>query len=235
MIKIRIYKKLKTPEKIMNFITTEELHKKLIDSGIINTEGNIIFDYFNVKVEVHQKSAIGDLFQEWLGKWMMANQIYYRTNPNSQEFPDYYLHKTSNTEDLLEIKVFDADAGVAFDVANFDTYTRSLLTQPHKVNADYLIFSYTLRDGKFSIKQIWKKKIWEITGAMRGRPINLQVKQNVFVNIRPVKWYSDRAEFKPFNNRDAFLIALNEAIIMNPKETGWDKHTWLDTVKKAII
>ena len=165
---------------------------------------------------------------------MEANQIQYRLNTNTQEFPDYYLHASSNKQDLLEIKVFDHDAGAAFDVANFDTYTRSLLSQPYKVNADYLIFSYTLREGVFSIKNIRIKKIWEITGPMTDRPINLQVKQKVFVNIRPVKWYSQRAKFKPFGNRDAFLNALHQAILMNPKDTDWDKNTWLQTVSGQL-
>ena len=218
----------------MAYITPKDLYQKLLAANIKGHSGKIIFDYLNIAVEVNEKSSIGYLFQEWLGKWMEGQNIEYRTNPNTQDFPDYYLHCTSDMEDLLEIKTFDADASPNFDVANFDAYTRSLLTAPHKVNADYLIFSYTFRNGVFSIKNIWLKKIWDITGPMEGRPIRLQVKQNVFVNIRPMTWYSDRSKFKPFGNRDTFLNELHKAILMNPKKTDWNKETWLETVTENL-
>ena len=218
----------------MIYMKATDLYEKILKSNLINIEGSITFDYDNLSIKVKEKSAVGNLFQEWFGNWLKKHNIGFRLNPNTQESPDFFLHETSNETDLLEIKVFDDDAGAAFDVANFDAYTRSILNKPYKINSDYLIFSYTLRDGIFSIKRIWLKKIWEITGAMNDRPINLQVKQGVFVNIRPVKWYSDKAKFNPFNNRNAFLVALHEAIKLNPKKTDWDKDTWLEKIKEQI-
>lgn len=214
----------------MPYISPKDLYNKVQVFKMLDRSGKITFDYSNVKFEVSEKSAIGDLFQEWLGRWMLENDIEYRTNPNTQKFPDYYLHETSNSEDLLELKTFDSDAGAAFDVANFDTYTRSLLAEPYKINADYLIFSYTFREGVFKVADIWIKKIWEITGPMNDRPINMQVKQGVFVNIRPVKWYSKRARFKPFGDKKTFLEALHKTILMDEKHTEWDKSTWLEKV-----
>ena len=69
---------------------------------------------------------------------------------------------------------------------------------------------------------------------MNDRPVNLQVKQGVFVNIRPFKWYSDKAKFKPFNDKNEFLIALHKTIKLNPKKTDWDKDTWLAKIKEQI-
>ncbi|WP_195910021.1 NgoBV family restriction endonuclease [Bathymodiolus azoricus thioautotrophic gill symbiont] len=83
-----------------------------------------------------------------------------KENGNSQEFPDYYI---GDDKDLLEIKSFDASASANFDLANFDSYCRSVADSPKRTNADYLIFSYTLNGSKLNIQDIWIKKIWEIT------------------------------------------------------------------------
>ena len=88
-----------------------------------------------------KKSAIGDLFQKWFSKWLASKNIQYRTQPNTQEFPDFLLDKDSNTKGLLEIKTFDADRSANFDVANFEAYCPSLKNNAYRLDADYLIGS----------------------------------------------------------------------------------------------
>jgi hypothetical protein len=82
------------------------LYNTLDTSGILTSQGKIIIDLMGVRVEGNEKSAIGNLLQEWLGVWMEKNNIYHRNNPNTQEPPDFYLGR-DNQHDLLEVKTFD--------------------------------------------------------------------------------------------------------------------------------
>jgi type II restriction enzyme len=183
------------------FCTAEQIYKMLINNGITESVGNIKFDFLDVSVNIQEKSAIGDLFQEWFAKWLETNNIQYITPSNTQEFPDFFLDSISNTKNLLEVKTFDYNRSANFDVANFEAYCRSLRTKAYRLDADYLIFAYLLVDGQFKIEKLWLKKIWQITGNSDKYPVKCQIKQEVIYNIRPVAWYSLKAKFQPFNNR----------------------------------
>jgi hypothetical protein len=106
----------------------------------------------------------------------------------------------------LEIKAYNFDATPAFDIANFDSYCRSLETKPYRLDADYIIFGYKMKVGIITIKGIWLKKIWEIAGASKRFALNTQVKQNVLYNIRPYNFSTDK---KPvFETKEDFLKAV---------------------------
>jgi type II restriction enzyme len=109
---------------------------------------------------------------------------------------------------LLEVKTFDDNANPAFDLANFDAYCLSVSQMPFRADADYLIFSYKLNNGVLSIKQIWLKKIWEITRPSQEWALNVQNKKGIIYNIRPATWYSERARFSTFNSKQEFIEAL---------------------------
>jgi type II restriction enzyme len=97
----------------------------LLIQDIANQEGEITFNFLNISVKINEKSAIGDLFQEWLTEWLRIKGIKFRTKTNTQEFPDFLLDN-SNTTGLLEVKTFNYNASANFDVANFRAYYRSL-------------------------------------------------------------------------------------------------------------
>ncbi len=84
--------------------TAQEIYNLLIQDNITQNQGQIIFDFLNISVKINEKSAIGDLFQEWLAVWMKSKGIYFRTQPNTQEFPDFLLNPNSNTRDLIELR-----------------------------------------------------------------------------------------------------------------------------------
>ncbi|MEK7068972.1 MAG: NgoBV family restriction endonuclease [Patescibacteria group bacterium] len=46
----------------------KDVFKKLKQEGIIGAEGEISFDLLNVEVDISDKSAMGNLLQEWLGE-----------------------------------------------------------------------------------------------------------------------------------------------------------------------
>jgi type II restriction enzyme len=216
------------------FCTAKQMYEMLIDNQITESVGNIKFDFLNVSVSIQEKSAIGDLFQEWFARWLETNNIEYRTPNNTQEFPDFLLDSTSNTQNLLEVKTFDYNRSANFDVANFEAYCRSIRTKAYRLDADYLIFAYLLENGQFKIKKLWRKKIWEITGNSEKYPIKCQIKQEAIYNIRPVSWYSSRAKFQPFNSRLEFVEALHQTLKQYSK-TQMSSDDWLDAVSQNYL
>jgi type II restriction enzyme len=138
-----------------NIFNAAQIYDLLIQENITTSQGEITFDFLNISLKINQKSAIGDLFQEWFSEWLVRNKIYFRNIPNTQEFPDFFLDHISNTRNLLEVKTFDYSASANFDVANFEAYCRSLKTKAYRLDADYLIFAYDLIDYKFTVKEVW--------------------------------------------------------------------------------
>jgi hypothetical protein len=47
------------------FCNATQIYELLINNKITESMGNIKFDFLNVAVNIQEKSAIGDLFQEW--------------------------------------------------------------------------------------------------------------------------------------------------------------------------
>jgi len=187
------------------------LFNLLKQNGIIGAEGTIQLELLGTEVDVNDKSAVGNLLQEWLGEWMNLNGVYNHVNSNSQLFPDFYLSEDDKT-DLLEVKTFDYVEAPNFDVAQFDAYTRSVTINAYKIDADYLIFGYSLSSGVIKINDIWLKKIWEITCPSGEYAIRTNVKQKKIHNIRPYNFKSMSNGFQPFNSRIAFITAIKETL-----------------------
>ena len=80
----------------------------------------------------------------------------------------------NSLQEWLEIKAFNSSANPAFDIANFDSYCESLRNEIYRLDADYLILAYDLDDitGIISIKNMWLKKVWEITRESNEKTIN---------------------------------------------------------------
>jgi len=212
---------------------TIALYDALKAAGIVGATGNVKLTLLNLEVTIKDKSATGNLIQEWLGNWMESKNIFHRTKDNTQEFPDFYLSE-SDTNHLLEVKTFDYTKNPNFDVAQFDAYVRSVVFEPYKLDADYLIFGYTLEDGVLTIKDIWLKKIWEITCPSGVFPIKVQQKQNKIHNIRPYnfKANSERGA-QPFTSRLQFVEAIKSTLQQYDDATIADPDIWFNEVKDA--
>ena len=97
------------------------------------------------------------------------------------------------------------------------------------LDVDYLIFGYDMSDGGIvTIRDIWLKKVWEITRCMEDWAINLQVKQGVVHKIRPGVWYSTKkGNFPMFSCLEDFVSAIEETVYQNPKThdsaSSWKK------------
>lgn len=123
------------------------------------------------------------------------------------------MHPSRNDVDLMEVKCFTGSPN--FDVANYDAYVRSLTVNAYRLDADYLIFEYVIPPTGIQIKNIWLKKVWEISGPSGRSPVKIQWKQSNPVNIRPSTWYSTTTTFKPFTSRLDFVKALEQVVNMS--------------------
>lgn len=201
--------------------------KLLYEDKLLEIEGQIKFFLGDVDIIVKQKDVVGNIIQEWLQGWMDKRGIKYALNDNTQMPPDFFLNPDDKTSDLLEVKAFNRSASPGFDIADFRMYEEEIIEKPYMLNVDYLIFGYDMSDdGIVTIKDLWLKKVWEITRRMDGWSINLQVKQGVVHKIRPGVWYSDRPGNIPmFKSMEDFIAAIEEAVYQNPK-THESAATW---------
>lgn len=211
-------------------IGAEEFFDKIYPQ-VVGKFGNIIFKLNKISVTINTKDSIGHMLQDWIEVWAKDNGIYLRPNPKTQEFPDFYLSE-SNDENLLEVKSFDYMASPNFDIANFETYVRSLLENPKKIDAHYLVFAYSLKDGKIKIEGLWLKRIWELSTSSRAWALKLQVKQETIYNIRPVNFISKRENItQAFESKLAFLEAIQNVLNQYSKTKGSNTN-WLKTFKE---
>ncbi len=174
--------------------------------------GGTNFTLGNISIQIEGKDGIGGLIEEWFGHWAEQNGFNVR-NPkkdgSSQEFPDYYIwEEPKEYEALLEVKTYDADASANFDIANFQSYCASVAENPHRLDADYLIFSYKTKNGVLHIHNVYLKKIWEITCPSERWPLKTQTKRGVIYNIRPSSFHSGKGRYSSFTSKDEFVEAL---------------------------
>lgn len=200
-------------------LTSKEVYDKLINEDkILELKGQIKFFLGDVDIIVKQKDVVGNIIQEWLQGWLDKRDIEYAPSENTQMPPDFFLNPSDKTKDLLEVKAFNRSANPGFDIADFRMYEEEITEKPYMLYVDYLIFGYDMSDdGIVTIKDIWLKKVWEITRRMAEWPINLQIKADVVHKIRPGVWYSTKSGFPMFRCLEDFLSAIEETVWQNPK------------------
>lgn len=213
----------------------QQLYNDLINDGIVSAQGLINFELLNIRVPVQTKGVVGDIVQEWLQNYLTRRGYNFSSPQNTQEFPDFHLHSSVNAEsELLEVKCFQASRGPGFDISNFQAYCNSLLTHPERLNSKYLIFSYSMSgEAVLRIENVWLKNVWEICGPSADWPLKLQVKNGVIYNIRPITWYSSRSTFRPFEDMNAFLEAINTTLRRYTTTHSLWRSGWLDQVRSG--
>jgi hypothetical protein len=209
-------------------LTANEIYDRLVNKDrILELQGQIKFYFGDVNIIVKQKDVVGNIIQEWMQGWLKKRKIEYGVSDNTQMPPDFYLFPNDETKNLLEVKAFNRNASPGFDIADFRMYEEEIIEKPYMLNVDYLIFGYDMSDdGIVTIKDLWLKKVWEITRRMDEWPLNLQVKVGVVHKIRPGVWYSTRpTNFYMFRNMEDFISAVEQTVWQNPK-TRETSATW---------
>lgn len=211
-------------------LTAREIYDKLINEDrITELEGQIKFYLGDVSIIVKQRDVVGNIMQEWLQGWLDNNNIEYAPSENTQMPPDFFLNPDDRTVNLLEVKAFNRSSTPGFDIADFRMYQSEIIEKPYMLDVEYLIFGYDMSDdGIVTIKDVWLKKVWEITRRMEDWPINLQIKEGHVHKIRPGVWYSEdasRVDYSIFNSLEDFISAMEETVYQND-ETRRDAPTW---------
>lgn len=211
-------------------LTAQEVYNKLVNEDkILELKGQIKFYLGDVNIIVKQKDVVGNIIQELLQGWLDKRGIEYAPSENTQMPPDFFLNPDDKTKNLLEVKAFNRSASPGFDIADFRMYEEEIVEKPYMLDVDYLIFGYDMSDdGIVTVKDIWLKKVWEITRCMEDWAINLQVKQGVVHKIRPGVWYSTKkGNFPMFSCLEDFVSAIEETVYQNPKThdsaSSWKK------------
>ncbi len=216
-------------------VTASEIYALLLNEFKIKEQiGSVEIILGGISAKYYGKDAIGDLLQEWIGEWLKRNDFYFRQPANTQEFPDFLLAE-DNKSGFLEIKTFNANATPTFDIANFDSYNKSLLIKPERLDADYLIFGYKMIDAVLSIDNLWLLKVWEMAGTSGANPINMQTKNSQPYNLRPIKWYAKSPKNKPFADKISFLNAIAETLEKYSHSTSNYSENWLKRVKEKYL
>lgn len=213
-------------------INAQQLLDELLNLNLENAIGRINFNMAGINIIINQTDIVGNSLQAWLGEYLKHKNYYFRTPDNTQAFPDFYLSEKNN-EGLLEVKSFNFDATPGFDIANFESYVESVKQQPYKLEANYLIFGYSMsKEGDISVPKIWLKKIWEISGTSTKWPLKVQDKRGMIYNIRPSSNFK-RDIASPFKNKIDFLEAIYKTLIKY-KNIEY-ANSWLDELKENYL
>lgn len=213
----------------MRFIEAKDIIEILKESDIGEAIGQIKMSLNGTEVVIKQNDIIGNALQEWLGQFLKEKDIYFRS-AKGQTFPDFYLSENDN-KNLCEMKTYYATRNPAFDVANYFGYVDSLQEKPWRLGSDYIIFAYISdEEGNISIKDMWCKKVWEITGPSQDFALKCQRKKGQIYNIRPANWKENsRGTLKPFSCKEEFVAALYKTHLSESNQTKLSK-AWLDKV-----
>lgn len=202
-----------------------------------NRKGSINITIDDEAIILDNKSLVGDALESWIINYLSAKKkstnISVEKNEISQTFPDAYLTNLNlETESYLEIKTFDISSGPSFDIANFHSYVDSVMENPSKLDADYLVIGYSLIDGILEIKDIWYKKVWELCCKSADWNLRLQVKREVIYNIRPFNLIG-RTKFPPFKTKMEFIDAI-QGVLDNYNQTKFEYSDWKKKLLKKL-
>ena len=160
---------------------------------------------------------VTELISQWVKDWLKKYGI------------DYALNDL--TSDWLEIKSFTGSPN--FDVAAFRSFINLVIEKPWKLHSKHLLIKYKMEDGVVTVEQFWLKNLWEICSTSSTWPVKVQYKNKVIVNIRPSVWYSDRADFSPFESLEDFLAAIEETIYQYPDTRTTIALHWKEKLMKS--
>jgi len=209
-------------------ITAQEFYKLLLfNCKIKNLTGSMKFQLDNINISIKRRDVMGEILQAWTCEWLRRARIDFIENPLPQQPPDIYLNPKNLRSDWLDIKAFNREDNPRFSIAVFDFFVEDCIKRPWHLDTDYLIFGYTINKetGDIKIKDLWLKKIWEITKPMRKWPLTLKITNGLAQEIRPCTWYATKTDTKVFESLEDFLSAFEAAIFQNP-ETRPEAPQW---------
>ena len=152
----------------------------------------VVFD--KKSIPISNSNLVGDLLEDvFLPSYREVCPDIERGPP--QQFPDFYVDKKKFH---FEQKAFNKTPG--FDLANFDSFVDQI-SKPGGLNerlfkTKYLIYEYAVHEGVFVVKHFWMLNLWNMPSYDNKYPISIQVKRNMWYNIRPgpVSGWDDKSK-----------------------------------------
>jgi len=152
--------------------------------------------FMDRKIKFCNCNAIGDILEDVFFPIIKDTLPEFEEGPK-QASPDYYVI-TAGQKYEFEQKVFFQNPG--FDIGNFSSYVDQLCKDDGVYKklfmTKYLVFEYSIIDDKennnITIKKFHYLNVFNLVSYKGKYPISMQVKRNIWYNIRPdsVKnWY----------------------------------------------
>lgn len=173
-------------------------------------------------------NAVGDILEDVFYPIFKEELDDFEEGPK-QASPDYFgMNKTFE----FEQKVFMTNPG--FDIGNFTSYVNKLCENGgvyKKIfKTKYLVFEYSISDEKITIVKFHYLNVYNLVSYKGKYPISMQVKKNVWYNIRPdsVKnWYS------PLKTPQLFIDNIIECIKICPHIE--DKENKINSITEQLL
>ena len=203
--------------KNLQIASLEELYR-LSKYRLEGQHGQISINFANHNHVYRGNDVIGNCLQEWLPDWFSHLGVDIHEGAGTQVFPDFVATFSGISYDV-EIKAWNINNAPAFDLANFYSFLDTTFQHPGKINAHYFILGYQpdraddFAQG-FTLKKLYLRHLWQITGPARKYRVGLQVKRGIPHALRPCNFHSRPQTC--FAEKAAFLRAAAQAFAKFP-------------------
>lgn len=214
-----------------NTINTLDDLKNILHRDIYKKQGSIMIYVGGIPQVSQSNDIVGNCIQEWLPAWFKDNGLNLTPNPHTQEFPDFIAH--FKDEDVpMDIKCWNYENSPAFDIANFNSFYKTIYENPAKLYAKYLVIGYKPNIHGFTIEYIGMKNLWEILGPSLKYPLSIQVKRGRTYAVRPIN-FKLKPE-KSFNNLKELIYAVKATreMFISEDTNNFTTDEWLAKVLK---
>jgi len=145
-----------------------------------------------------------------------------------QTSPDFF---NRNKEWEWEIKTFRKSP--SFDVANFDSYISQLEHDMKRklYNTQYLVFKYSLSNWCITIEAFKKSHVWGLVSYTGKYPLSLQVKRNIWYNIRPCMFKDINLKDKTI---DKFIESICSCVKQSPNNRDEDRSILIKNIQEKF-
>lgn len=150
--------------------------------GFIGKKITLKAEFNGVSIKVNNPNLVGDLLECVFYPFYKEACIDFKEGPK-QESPDFF----ADNDFCFEQKAFYKKPG--FDISNFTSLIHQI-TMPGGLKkklfkTKYLVYEYDIVSDEFVIKNFWMLNIWDLPAYDMTNPISIQVKKNIWYNIRP--------------------------------------------------
>ena len=198
---------------------------KLIEicNSFIGKSIELTASFNNMIIPIDNCNCVGDIMETLFFNEISKILLDFEEGPK-QESPDFYA---CNKLFEYEMKVFLNKPG--FDIANFESFIQQLCNENglfrKLFKTKYLIFKYSINENKITIEQFYYLNIWNIISYSTKNPISVQIKRNMWYNIRPSSpntWYDNS------KTPHVFIEKIIESI--NKCNQVHDKHNKINNI-----